>query len=789
MPGAEAVQRNSSKKLIGEYMVEAGLITMEQSEQALSAQKKQRPHMSFGEICVKLRFVQRSDLQRLLRQNWSRVPIGVLLASLGPVTQAQVKSALEQQKRDHKEVVQILIERGILSEGAFINALSVQLGIPQIDPNGDLIDKSVLKRANEAFLRKNLVLPAFKLNGVVTVIMADPLDVSVLRDMEVLYGCKIEPAVARAKDILDSIAQCFPKPSLKPKSEPASPRKDLVIGETRLSDTSDDSYIEIVNYIIGNAILESASDIHIEPQDSFLRIRYRVDGVLHHKTDLPKSIAPGLTSRIKILCKLDIAERRRHQDGRIEACVMGKEVDLRVSTYASVYGESVVIRILRRQTSLMDLDELGFSPINNRRFREILEQPSGIILVTGPTGSGKTTSLYASLNYLKKRNLKIITVEDPVEYTIEGVVQGQLDPKLGLSYSDFLKSMMRQDPDVLMIGEIRDADCARAVIQSALTGHKVFSTFHTDDTTGALLRLMDMGIDAFLISSTVVSVVSQRLIRVLCPQCRQPTRPQEALLNSFHITVGVSSRFTFYEAKGCQHCKGTGFRGRTAIYELLVLNDAIRDAILARKTSTHIRLIARREANLISLREDGFYRASQGVTSLEEVARVAFQNESDDLAPRPAEEIVARCEGKVPQQLVPIERSARARPGSGRRRASAFTSRGKGPLVDGEVFKVRLDCDRVTSERERIADLFDAYQAVNVQLNQPQDSSLLGEFILFITDTVQRLSAAEGAEYVEFALRVQGGKAVILVQTAEATAAKTRPFAREARARQGNRPQ
>jgi len=633
---------------IGELLVEEGCITPEQLALAIETQKAQKTYAPLGEICVEMKLLSKADLGKVLSAHRKRIPLGELLTNLGLVTPEQIREALDQQKAGGKKRIgKILVERGFISEAALIGALNLQLGIPKISPHVGLIDKKLLEGLNPAFLRKNEVLPAFKQGDELTLIMADPLNEAAVRDLERVFRFKIQPAIASAEEIHNAITQCF-QGELEVKGTSREPEKDLVIGQTGLSQEGGDNIVGIVNYIISNAILERASDVHIEPQDRILRARYRIDGVLHHKTDLPMFLAPSLISRIKVLCGLDIAERRRHQDGRIEARVMNKEIDLRVSTYAAVYGESVVIRILQRETTLIDLDSLGFAPANRAKYRELLDSPSGIMLVTGPTGSGKTTTLYASLNYLNKADRKIITVEDPVEYTLAGVVQGQLDPKLGLSYSDFLKSMMRQDPDVLMVGEIRDREAAVAVIQSALTGHKVLSTFHTDDTTGALLRLMDMGIDPFLISSTLVAVVSQRLVRSLCRQCRQPVVPRQEMLASFHVDLGGLDTFSFYQPKGCLHCNGTGFKGRTAIHELLVVNDAIRDAIMAHKTSTQIRLIARYQAHLISMREDGFYKVTQGVTSLEEIVRVVFHNESDDLAPRSAEEVVALCEGKEP---------------------------------------------------------------------------------------------------------------------------------------------
>lgn len=634
------------KLRIGELLVQEGFITLEQLEEALAVQKSQKVYKPLGEVCVELKLISRSDLNRILRRYRKRIRLGELLLNLGLVSREQLREALEQQQAEEKKLGTILVDQGVITETALVNTLSVQLGIPKIVPDINLIDKALLKSISIAFLRKHNALPAFKQEDMLTVIMADPLNEEAVRNLESAFGCKVKAAIALSKDIQQALNQYEQKMRFGPKGAGPPPLKDLVIGETNLSQETADNIVEILNYLITNAIMEGASDIHIEPLKESLRVRYRIDGILQHKTDLPIFLAPSLVSRIKVLCELDIAEKRRQQDGRVEARVMDKEIDLRISTYPSVYGENVVIRILHRQTTLIDLDLLGFSPANMARYRDILHYPSGVVLVTGPTGSGKTTTLYASLHYLNDLQHMIITVEDPIEYIIEGVVQGQLNPKLRLSYTDFLKSMMRQDPDVLMIGEIRDRMTAEAVIQAALTGHKVFSTFHTDDTTGALLRLMDMGIDTFLISSTVVLVIAQRLVRVLCPHCRQPYVPDQRMTAAFNICPDGSGQFTFYRARGCARCKETGYKGRTAINELLMVNDAIRDAILARQTSSQIRLIARQKAHLISMREDGFYKATQGITSLEEVLRVVFHNESDFLSPRSAEEVVALCEGK-----------------------------------------------------------------------------------------------------------------------------------------------
>ncbi len=763
----ESPKANPRTAKLGELLVKEGLITSAQLEEAVAVQKKQQIYMPLGEICVDLKFITRDQLRKILGTHQNRIALGDLLTNLGLVTQEQVREALKEQKVSRKKIGQILVEKGFLTDNALISALNMQLGIPKITPHPSLIDKSLLKGVNETFLRKNEALPAFKQGRELTVLMADPLNQAAIADLEKFFGCKIQPAIASAEEIQNAITQCF---RVDPTGGAADAQKDLVIGQTDVSAESGDNTVGIVNYIISDGYKERASDIHIEAQEKGLRVRYRIDGVLYHKTDLPLFLAPSVISRIKVLCGLDIAERRRHQDGRIEAKVMDKEVDLRVSTYVAVYGESIVIRILKRETTLIELDALGFNPANRAKYAELLDEPAGIMLVTGPTGSGKTTTLYASLNYLNNMFRKIITVEDPVEFTLDGIVQGHLDPKLDLTYADFLKSMMRQDPDVLMVGEIRDRVGAEAVIQAALTGHKVLSTFHTEDTTGALLRLIDIGIDPFLISSTVVAVLSQRLVRVLCLNCRQPFTPREEVLASFVVELEEAKPFTFYQPKGCLHCNGTGFKGRIALHELLVVNEAIRDAILGRQTSSQIRLVAREQAALVSMREDGFYKATQGVTTLEEIMRVVFHHESDAVAPRSAKQIIALCEGKEPADLPQAAREKkehRAAPKAAPANSAVqiFTNEEASAALEGESYRIRFDANTVESETERIADFFEVYRNIKKDLGESVDGEFLGDFVDFIVDTVKRLRTSEGAEFAEFSLHVRDKKDRIFVET------------------------
>lgn len=632
---------------IGELLLREGFITNLQLKEAIDIQNKRKNYVPLGEICINQKFVSRAGLQKIIRRYQKSIPIGELMVNMGLITHKQLQIALEKQKVDNKKIGKILIERGFINEAALIDALSIQLGIPKISPSISLLDKKLLEKFNPEFLKKHQFLPAFKEGDILTVIMADPLDSETIRFLEKVLKCRIEPAIATPQEITKTILLFQQKLELGPEADTHEPSKDLVIGDKVPVPKSEDKIVEIVNFIISNAIKERASDIHIEPQQQNVRIRYRIDGIIHHKTDLPISLAPKLSNRIKVLCGLDIANKGKHQDGQMQAKFKNREFDLRTSTYASIWGENIVIRILQRRTSLIDIQMLGFSPVNLTKYLNMLRNPSGIILVTGPTGSGKTTTLYASIQHLNEMDRVIITIEDPVEQTIEGVIQGNIAPKIGMHYTDCLKAMMRQDPDVLMISEIRDSKSAEAVIQAALTGHKVLSTFHTDNTTDALLRLMDMGIETFSISSTLTSIVAQRLVRVLCTYCREPSKPAKGA-TAFFSTINDTDfdKYKLYRPKGCVNCDHTGFKGVTGIHEVLLVNDAIRDAILARNTSSEIRSVARKYAGLITMSEDGFDKAMKGITSLEEIIRVIYRDEENGLPSISVHELITLCKGK-----------------------------------------------------------------------------------------------------------------------------------------------
>jgi len=647
------------KKLkIGEVLVQEGYITGKQLQEALVQQTKEDVYVPLGEICIKLNFISKIELQELLRKHKKRIFLGELLVNMGLLTEEAIAQALEAQKIEGKKLGKILVENGFLTEANLVNSLSTQLGIPKIIPTAGLIDPAVLRGISKAFLQKNDCLPVFRDGDTVTVIMADPLSTENIHAMENIFKCRIETAVACSEDIQKGIKLIYDDLRLvssaaEEKQGRHHHKSHLVIGDGASSDRLEDNIVEVANFIISNAILERATDIHIEPMENMLRVRYRIDGVLQHKTDLPLSMASTLTSRIKALGGLDISDKRRHQDGRLTARVKNRSFDLRISTYAAMTGESLAIRVLPNQSNLMELEMLGLSPANLRLFKKMLEIPSGIIMITGPSGSGKTTTLYASLIHLNGQNKKIVTVEDPVEYTIGGVIQGQITEKSGLTYSNFVKSMLRQDPDVIMVGEIRDKASAEAVIETALTGHKVLTSFHTDDTTGALLRMFEIGIETFLISSTVVSVMAQRLVRTLCPFCKAAYVPGDDVLSSFgSIKPFNVDNYTFYTAQGCIECDNTGFKGRSAVNEILLVNNKVREALLSRAPSGKIRAVARQSSWLVSMQEDGFYKAAKGITSLEEILRVVKYNDSDAQLPLSSEEIFVLCEDRHKEQAI-----------------------------------------------------------------------------------------------------------------------------------------
>lgn len=485
----------------------------------------------------------------------------------------------------------------------------------------------VLNGISSRFIRENKIVPLELKNNVLKVVMANPEDGPTIDALKVatkaellIYGCDsktLDEYISRFYEqeskninrIIEDIGERGIE-FLREEEEDIGHLKDLA---------SEAPIIKLVNMIITRAVESRASDIHIEPFEDELKVRYRIDGVLHDIESTPKRLQPAIVSRIKIMSKLNIAERRLPQDGRIKLKVGEKEIDLRVSTIPVLYGESVVMRILHKEGIVIDLDRLGFSPQNLHSFQQIIKKPNGILLVTGPTGSGKTTTLYGALDKINSPDKKIITVEDPVEYHLKGINQIQVKPQIGLNFANTLRHIVRQDPDIIMIGEIRDLETAEIAIQSALTGHLVFSTLHTNDAPSAITRLLDMGVENFLLSSTIRGILAQRLVRVICPSCKEfdHSAASEEELN----LLGIDTHTPLYHGKGCENCSFTGFYGRLGIFELLIIDDEIRKLILKNADSNQIRDVAKKHG-MKTLFEDGTEKIKAGITTLSELLRV-----------------------------------------------------------------------------------------------------------------------------------------------------------------------
>lgn len=557
-------------------------------------------------ILIELGIISEDEHRRLIRRHGRRFRMGELLAELGFISLDQLEAA-EQAMVRHPGMPmgQVLVKLGFVTQHQVAQALSEQLGMPLIHLDEDMVDRELVRRFPAKFLRGHRVLPYEIDDSRVHIVTSSPLNNRAIDEIAARLG-KTASVSLIAKDTLMAL---FDRLERK--------------GEAKVADGGD-QVATVVDDILLAALRDRASDIHIEPLADRVRIRFRMDGVLIHKMDLPPALATRVIARLKVLSDMDIADTRCHQDGRTTQRIGDVDVDLRISTYVTVHGENMVIRMLRHDGGLRSLEQIEMSSGLLDRFKhEALDAPTGVILVTGPTGSGKTTTLYASIDYLNRPTTKIITLEDPVEYVVDGIMQCSVNAKAGRTFESSLKAIVRQDPDVIVLGEVRDRMSAEVAVQAALTGHKVLTTFHTEDSIGGLLRLMDMGIETFLISSTVVSILAQRLIRTICPECRQAYMPNRRIARAIGIDDETLKNHVFHRGVGCGACHGTGYHGRTALHELLILNEEVREAILERKTSHEVRQISCESTDLLSLMENGVYKVLKGLTTVDEVYRVA----------------------------------------------------------------------------------------------------------------------------------------------------------------------
>jgi len=556
--------------------------------------------------------------------------IGQILIDRGIITPLQLEEALGEQGLTGRFFGEILVGRGVVTEERIAKALSEQLGFGYVDLSEIIIEPKAFEKTSRELCEKYTLIPIYHSQSALTVAMANALDVIAIDKLQAVTGLRIRPVFACPSDIRRAIS----KSDLKSESDAATPAKNAkviavepvgkasgVFVERESAQDTMKPVIERVNQIIEKAVEMGASDVHLEPEKKRFICRYRVDGILHVQAPIPIEEYAAVISRIKIMADMDIAEKRLPQDGRIRMKMESKEVDLRVSTFPSIYGENMVIRILDRSSGLLRIEDLGFAPQNMEDFRKLVRKSYGMILVTGPTGSGKTTALYAAMAELNSAEKNIITLEDPVEYEIPNIRQSQINVKAGLTFALGLRSIVRQDPDIIMIGEIRDKETADIAIHAALTGHLVLSTLHTNDAPSAAARLIDMGVEPFLVASSIIGILAQRLIRTLCPACKEKYTPSKELLEQLEYK-GPTEDLVFYKEVGCAKCKSYGYAGRSGIYELLIPNERTRDLITKKATASAILEEAQRSAGMKTLRQAGIEKVIKGTTSVSEILRV-----------------------------------------------------------------------------------------------------------------------------------------------------------------------
>lgn len=562
--------------------------------------------------------------------------LGQILVDLGYINEDQLWDVLEEQKRSPGEVIgQVGIRMGLVTDAQVTEALAEQWGMPIVSLAETTIPPKVLELVPQTMAELYKIMPVSLKDNVLTVAMSDPQNVGALDDLRNFLGVEVRGAVSNLKDVEAAVARYYAdrEDSIEDVigqleedyGDDGSNSKAFDLGE----DLADAAPIrKLLNMILLLAIKDQASDIHFEPFEDEFKVRVKADGMLYEMVPPPRHLANAIVSRIKIMAELDIAERRLPQDGRIELSVGGHSVDLRVSTLPTLFGESVVMRVLDRTVVQLDLNKIGMDPQTLTKFRSMIHRPNGIVLVTGPTGSGKTTTLYSALNELNDIETKIITSEDPVEYDIDGIIQVPINHDIGVTFATVLRAILRHDPDTILVGEIRDFETAQIAVQSALTGHLVFSTLHTNDAPSAITRLRDMGVEPFLITATVEGILAQRLVRRICSQCRTQFDPSDDLLMELQLPIAQARQYKFYYGKGCQRCNNSGYKGRTGIYELLDITDDIRDLVANAANVDDIRNFARSQG-MTTLREAGLKLIFDGISTIDEVVRETVMEDMD----------------------------------------------------------------------------------------------------------------------------------------------------------------
>lgn len=561
--------------------------------------------------------------------------LGEILVDNGVITPAQLEEGMERHRQTREFLGRTLVGLGYATEQDIVNALGIQQGMEQINLSQISVNSEVLNLITPDIAQFYNIIPIRKNDNVLTIAMADPLAINTIDDLKVIIGCEIEGAVSSQSEIASAIEKFYGHQGetaaalidelfadvekvLDDATARGGGREIIADANNLISIAHEAPVIKLINLVILQAVQSRASDLHFEPFEEDYQVRQRVDGVLYEIARPPKHLSVAVSSRLKVMSNLDIAERRLPQDGRIQLSLGGKDIDLRISFLPTMFGESIVIRILDKSATMIILDELGLEEKQLETLMRVIHQPNGIILVTGPTGSGKTTTLYACLNERNDPRYKIITTEDPVEYQVDGIVQVNINEKVGLTFSKCLRAILRQDPDICMIGEIRDYETATIAIETSLTGHLVFSTLHTNDAPSTITRLIDMDIEPFLLTSTIEAIVAQRLVRKLCLFCRKEHDPTDDELKAIGITRDQLKDKKIYKADGCKQCSHVGYKGRLGIYEMMTLNDELRELILSEVSTGEI-MKACTKMGMQTLRESGINKILSGITSIEEV--------------------------------------------------------------------------------------------------------------------------------------------------------------------------
>ena len=641
------------KKKIGEILLDYHSITEEQLARGIEQQKSSQKKL--GEILTDMGFVTAEKLAQALAAQLERPPVeaapkppptlitkklGEILVDHQLITKEQLAKAIEEQKRTNKRMGEVFTELGFVSEEKLARALSAQLGIPYIDLNTVVVEPEAIDLLNERLARKNLALPLSVDKRFITVVMADPLDFESIHDISFATNREVRPTIAPFKEIKAAIRRFYHLS--QPLEKILGEIKGGVIEVIAEQEVGPDSetmeevarrgesppIIRLVNSVIVHASRNKASDIHFEPREKSVRVRERVDGLLMEAFEFPKLVQGAVTSRVKIMASMDITEKHIPQDGRVKAKVEGRNLDMRVSTLPTHYGEKITVRLLDSSSLDLRLSEMGPSERDLLRMRSIIERPQGIVLLTGPTGSGKTSTLYAMINHIRTEAINIVTLEDPIEYELRGVNQVGINERTGLTFAFALRSVLRQDPDVIMVGEMRDSETANIAVEASLTGHLVLSTLHTNTAVAAITRLRNLGIPSYMVASSLNGVIAQRLVRRICERCKKPYTPTDEELTKIRLRGKDPSVMKLFKGTGCTFCNHTGYRGRIGVFEVLRIDPTIRDIISKDGTEDSI-LKASLDSGMRYMSEDGIEKINWGITTIEELFRVIYMRDED----------------------------------------------------------------------------------------------------------------------------------------------------------------